>query len=157
MSAGKDRRIILWKKDESKLKYGLMHCVESAHKRIIWSVQFSKTNMLASGSRDGFVKIWTITNDKLQEKYKVELKVSVTALSFAPRGNNILGIGLEDGSIEIWDVSSKLKCLHRIPQMDGHTKTVTKLSWNDCDKLVLASGSHDYGIRVHEIDMDDSV
>ena len=128
-----------------------MHCVESAHKRIIWSVQFSK-NILASGSRDGFVKIWNIIEDKLQLKHKFELNTSVTALSFTPKGD-ILGVGLEDGSIELW--SLKPEFLHRIPDMDGHTKTVSKLSWNDCDGLVLASCSHDFGIRIHRIDLDE--
>ena len=70
-SSGKDRRICIWKRlnnDQSgdqeggSGNYQLTAAVDSAHKRIVWSVHFcpAKTNILASGSRDGFVKLWRI-------------------------------------------------------------------------------------------------
>lgn len=34
-SSGKYRRISLWKKDEDKIKHTCVHCITSAHKRII--------------------------------------------------------------------------------------------------------------------------
>ena len=78
-SAGKDRRLCLWKlrgqedgaKDDQGMFY-LASAVDSAHKRIIWSVDFcpGQPNLLVSGARDGFAKVWKI--DANGEK--IELK-----------------------------------------------------------------------------------
>ena len=42
--------------------YELSAAVDSAHKRIVWSVHFcpNRPDILASGSRDGLVKIWHV-------------------------------------------------------------------------------------------------
>lgn len=42
--------------------YELSAAVDSAHKRIIWSVHFCPRapHILASGSRDGLIKIWRV-------------------------------------------------------------------------------------------------
>jgi elongator complex protein 2 len=68
-SAGKDRRLCLWKlrnkeewtEDDQGMFY-LASAVDSAHKRIIWSVDFCPAEpcLLATGARDGFTKIWKI-------------------------------------------------------------------------------------------------
>ena len=68
-SAGKDRRLCLWKlqskeertEDDPSMFY-LASAVDSAHKRIIWSVDFcpADPSLLVTGARDGFAKIWKI-------------------------------------------------------------------------------------------------
>ena len=68
-SAGKDRRLCLWKlrnqdkltEDDQSMFY-LASAVDSAHKRIIWSVDFcpADPSLLVTGARDGFAKIWEI-------------------------------------------------------------------------------------------------
>jgi elongator complex protein 2 len=69
VSSGKDRRICVWKKvnDQSGCAeegaiYELSAAADSAHKRIIWSVHFcpKRPNILASGSRDGVIKLWCV-------------------------------------------------------------------------------------------------
>jgi len=68
-SAGKDRRLCLWKRDcNDAVKFGLAWARDSAHKRIIWSVNFCPFDetVLASGSRDGYVKLWKI-RDRAQQ------------------------------------------------------------------------------------------
>ncbi len=42
--------------------FELLAAAESAHKRIVWSVNFcpKRPGILASGSRDGTVKLWRI-------------------------------------------------------------------------------------------------
>ena len=69
VSSGKDRRICVWKKvnDPSRCAeegaiYELSAAADTAHKRIIWSVHFcpKMPNILASGSRDGLVKLWRV-------------------------------------------------------------------------------------------------
>lgn len=69
-SSGKDRRICIWKRvndqmggpEDNGLPYELSAAADSAHKRIVWSVHFcpSRSDILASGSRDKSIKIWRV-------------------------------------------------------------------------------------------------
>ncbi len=68
-SSGKDRRICIWKRTHSSSgssengpAFELLAAADSAHKRIVWSVHFcpNRPDILASGSRDGMIKIWFI-------------------------------------------------------------------------------------------------
>eukprot|EP00986_Skeletonema_menzelii_P003511 scaffold1089_cov131-Skeletonema_menzelii.AAC.4 len=171
-SSGKDRRICIWKKvqgglpssDESSGGYELTAAADSAHKRIVWSVHFcpSMPNIIASGSRDGFVKVWKVcetTEDgpQLKELLKFEPSTKggkksepVTAVAFAEGlpddiiQYGILGIGTESGRIEVWAVpvsdnsaSEKPTLLHAVEANDSHFDTVKKLSWRP-----LAAGNN---------------
>lgn len=171
-SSGKDRRICIWKKgqesspsnDESAGGYELTAAADSAHKRIVWSVHFcpSMPNIIASGSRDGFVKVWKVceTTDngpQLKELLKFEPSTKggkksepVTAVAFAEGlpddiiQYGILGIGTESGRIEVWAVpvsddsaSNEPTLLHAVDANDSHFDTVKKLSWRP-----LAAGNH---------------
>ena len=42
--------------------YELSAAANSAHKRIVWSIHFcpKRPDVLASGSRDGMIKIWRV-------------------------------------------------------------------------------------------------
>jgi WD40 repeat protein len=137
-SAGKDRRLCIWKKNPrvGNSSFDLSAMVESAHKRIIWSVDFCVTqpSILATGSRDGFVKIWEVNSSNIA-KESVQLKEifcfeaackrekkaePITALAFAPvttkntnvgdalesdvSNHAVIAIGAENGLIEIWSV-----------------------------------------------------
>lgn len=67
-SSGKDRRLCLWSRtrdDESKPTFSLGSAVDSAHKRIVWDLHFCpfEASFLASGSRDGCVKLWKAVDD----------------------------------------------------------------------------------------------
>ena len=136
-SAGKDRRLCIWSKaynEDHVISFHLSAIVESAHKRIIWSTDFCPVDatILATGSRDGFVKIWRLQEEAssltaasdvaIKEIYsfqpvcKAEKKVEpITAVAFAPQGiamningktvrHGILAVGVESGLIEIWAV-----------------------------------------------------
>uniref|UniRef100_A0A7S2LPJ7 Elongator complex protein 2 n=1 Tax=Leptocylindrus danicus TaxID=163516 RepID=A0A7S2LPJ7_9STRA len=131
-SSGKDRRLCIWRQNSSNEsdsdKYSLVAAVDSAHKRIVWSSHFCPhdRSLLATGSRDGFVKIWRIEENKNAENeidvtinecfrfepaYKSGKTEAVTAVSFAPKlvDNNsvpeaLLAIGLECGTLQIWSI-----------------------------------------------------
>lgn len=67
-SSGKDRRICIWQRThtssdtENGPAFELLAAADSAHKRIIWSIHFcpKRPDILASGSRDGMIKLWHI-------------------------------------------------------------------------------------------------
>ncbi|KAL3921517.1 MAG: hypothetical protein SGILL_002708, partial [Bacillariaceae sp.] len=131
-SSGKDRRLCIWKRratptNDQELFY-LASAVDSSHKRIVWSVHFCpyEATTLATGSRDGTVKIWTIketaANEEEEETHDVhehctfiprpgeaasDSKASaVTALAFAPLRSSssmgLLAVGYEDGLLQLW-------------------------------------------------------
>jgi elongator complex protein 2 len=135
-SSGKDRRICIWRRrihdqsmsnpDEFTSGYELSAAADSAHKRIIWSIHFcpKSPDILASGSRDGLIKIWRVVeaiDGALELKQLVRFepsfkkaKTPITAVAFAEDlfcgiyDNNIecgiLSIGTECGRIEIWAI-----------------------------------------------------
>lgn len=50
--------------DDGSGGYELSAAVDSAHKRIVWSVHFcpNAPDVLASGSRDGLIKVWRVVS-----------------------------------------------------------------------------------------------
>lgn len=100
-ASGKDRRLSIWYQNGTS--YHLASIVESAHKRIVWSIDFCPLDptLLASGSRDGFIKLWRIDDKsaddsinavevgeihRWQPGQKIGGKAEpVTAVAFAPR------------------------------------------------------------------------
>lgn len=111
--------------------YQLSTVKSMAHKRIIWSLHWCPQDptIFATGSRDGFVKVWMVSenasqseiiqihafepivaarkkNQNLEGKPPLE---PVTAVSFSPvvcsDVSSILAVGLESGRIEVWSVS----------------------------------------------------
>lgn len=93
-SSGKDRRLCLWKRRGQQQEpnsqevdadvqttfnrkndsmFSLVWAKDGAHKRIVWSVHFCPfdNRILASGSRDGTVRIWSIHDaNEIENKYK---------------------------------------------------------------------------------------
>lgn len=153
-SSGKDRRLCLWRRDETTREFSLAFAKDSAHKRIIWSVHFCPFNesIFASGSRDGCIKLWKVQDTEDGGAQAMELYSfapcfdreqkpdAVTALSFAPlpfdQDVAILALGLESGWIEIWkvplsagDSSVQPTIVLNVDPFLCHIATVTKLAW----------------------------
>jgi elongator complex protein 2 len=162
-SSGKDRRLCLWQRDDTDSsleqdppKFTLADALDSAHKRIIWSVHFCPFDptILASGSRDGSVKIWKLeekegdnARTKLTQAFELfpsfrdgNKAEAITALSFAPvdvsSGWGMLALGLECGIVEVWKIPltchpevSKPELVICFPPHLCHIASVTKLAW----------------------------
>jgi elongator complex protein 2 len=185
VSSGKDRRLCLWKRTgSSNSLFELSWSKDMAHKRIIWSVDFCPydENILASGSRDGCIKIWKIvTQDTTMQvtelcqfapSFTIQQKPdSVTALAFAPipvydgeQRRGLIAVGLESGRIELFEVPTDSsddtppRLSLAFPPDACHIDTVTKLAWQPLrdaaqTKLWLASSSMDWGCRICEISL----
>lgn len=146
----------------------------------MWSVDFCPydSNLLATGARDGMVKIWKIADNGENEtstseickfepfsKQKDKKVIPVTAVAFAPSpvdNNAILAIGLESGLIELWsfnlnsDGEIKAIFLQVLYPNNCHIEAVKKLSWrprslDETSCMCLASCSLDHGVRIHEV------
>ena len=161
-SSGKDRRLCIWRRSgedgiaTNQDLFYLAAAVDIAHKRIVWSVHFCPfhPSVMASGSRDGTLKIWRVTESLVNgtlEANLVELMKfspvtrgsadkpeSVTSVAFAPiplpsRDAAMLAIGLENGMIELWRVpladDQAAELCTCFPPSICHISTVTKLAW----------------------------
>jgi elongator complex protein 2 len=192
VSSGKDRRLCVWQRSEvndssseqeKANKFFLTAAVDSAHKRIIWGVHFCpfEPTIFASGSRDGSVKIWKLSDALVEGKKETIMKElvdfspickgsnnkaeAVTSLAFSPlsiSGKGLLALGLENGMIELWKIplteGEKPELAMCFPPQLCHIATVTKLAWRphraeagEDGQLVLASSSSDHGCRIFQI------
>ena len=176
-SAGKDRSIAIFTKVEGNIEaentYQLLVLVKAAHKRIIWGCTWLTSNILATGSRDGFVKLWKWNSDSnSDEEFKVNLTnistfkpfdgVAVTAVEgLQIRDDLLLAVGSDDGRIQIWnnsiDANVTLERHLECNIDESHGGTVRKLRWRPknaitCDsELQLASASDDMSVRLWTI------
>jgi hypothetical protein len=76
------------------------------HKGVVFSISFSPDGkMLASGSRDGTIKIWNISDGQTLFTLTGHAK-DVKSVAFSPDGK-ILASASMDGTLKIWDVVTR--------------------------------------------------
>jgi len=125
---------------------------ENSHNGAINSVSFnSVTNMLASGSSDGTVKLWkTNTGDiSMCESDATKCLYATNKFHQGPVNivvfntkTNIVASGADDKYISIWDVTKG-----SYNSLYGHTGPVLSLAFNE-ENNILASGSTDKSIKL---------
>ena len=98
----------------------------------LWNDNNSKASLLMSYSN----------NDATSDD---SLNNIISSVSWMQNGLN-LGIGLPNGSIQLWDINKKMK----LRDIDAHDKRVSCISWNN---YVLSSGSKDKYIKNFDIRM----
>ena len=101
----------------------------------LWNDNNSKASLLMSYSN----------NDATSDD---SLNNIISSVSWMQNGFN-LGIGLPNGSIQLWDINKKMK----LRDIDAHDKRVSCISWNN---YVLSSGSKDKYIKNFDIRMKNS-
>ena len=140
-----------------------MQIGEEAHTRIIWACSWTTNDKhFATGSRDKVIKLWGNHKDKYSEIGKMICEHSVTALNFTQLINKqseayILMVGMENGNISVCRVSHqntvcKLESLYNFHKFICHSLTVKRIKSIFKDqKLIVASCSEDFSVRVFEI------
>ena len=115
------------------------------HRDEVTSVAFSLNGMtLASGSRDGEVKLWDVDtgeNIATLERHRS----GVTSVAFSSNGTT-LASGSYDRTIKLWDVRTR----ENIATLEGHTNFVTSVAFSP-DGQILASGSWDETARLWDV------
>ncbi|MDB5388120.1 MAG: repeat-containing protein, partial [Planctomycetaceae bacterium] len=108
----------------------------------IWSVAFDpQGDRLASGSADGTVKLWDVTNRRLLHSFERHTG-TVLSVAFDAKGR-LLATGSSDNTVKLWDVANGRLLL----TLEGHTGPVEMVAFSANGRL-LASKSSDNTIRI---------
>ena len=106
------------------------------HEKRCWSVDFNQVNtkLLASGSDDTKVKLWS--TDIQHSVASLEAKANVCCVKFNPNSCYHLAFGSADHCVHYYDLRSTKKPLN---VFKGHKKAVSYVKFLNKDTLVSAS------------------
>ena len=96
---------------------------------------------LASGSRDGAVRVWDAASGK-QALALEGHRLSVNSVAWSPDGRSLASAS-SDGTVRVWDAASGNQSL----ALEGHGRNVNSVAWSP-DGRSLASASGDGTVRV---------
>ena len=109
------------------------------------SVSFSSDGAtLASGARDGTVKLWDVATRELVATLEGHTS-GVNSVSFSLDGA-ILASGAWDGTVKLWDVATG----EIIATLEGHADWVNSVSFS-LDGAILASASEDGTVKLWDV------
>lgn len=108
------------------------------HSSVIYSVAFSADgNVLATGSDDKTIKLWSMTTGRQLQTFKSHTS-SIREVAFTPNGTS-LASGDGDHNVKIWSWQGAQK----LENLKGHTSFITSLIFSS-DGKTLFSGSARY-------------
>ncbi|RYQ96751.1 hypothetical protein Ahy_A08g040266 isoform D [Arachis hypogaea] len=123
------------------------------HERRVWSIDFSSADptMLASGSDDGSVKLWSI-NQAIPFLHlgvsigTIKTKANVCCVQFPLDSARFLAFGSADHRIYYYDLRNL-----KVPlcTLIGHSKTVSYIKF--VDNVTLASASTDNTLKLWDL------
>ncbi|VUC26081.1 unnamed protein product [Clonostachys rosea] len=117
------------------------------HDKFVTSAVFSSDcKLIASGSRDATVRLWSVETGKCIRIFKGH-KSGVTTVSFS-HGSKYVASGSDDATVRVWSVGSG-KC--RV--LEGHTRSVGTVIFSHDSKLLLST-SYDFSARVWDLSTD---
>ncbi|MFG3013197.1 caspase family protein [Streptomyces cinerochromogenes] len=121
------------------------------HTGAVQSVAFRPGGkILASGSADRTVRLWTVT-DPAKPEPLASLTAptdNVDAVAFSPDGDLLAGGG-NDNTVRLWKTTAPAKP-RLLSRLTGHTDAVFSVAFNP-DSTILASGSADRTLRLWNV------
>jgi len=106
------------------------------HEKRCWSVDFNQvdTKLIASGSDDARVKLWTVNSN--HSVASLEAKANVCCVKFNPGSPYNLAFGSADHCVHYYDLRSTKQALN---VLKGHKKAVSYVKFLNNEDLVSAS------------------
>lgn len=119
--------------------------VQTGHSDFIESVVFCPDGkLIASGSRDGIIKLWEVTSGRELRTFLGHSKGELS-IEFSPDGKT-LASGSWDKTIRLWDVASG----KQLRMLTGHSREIAAITFSP-DGKILASGSWDKTIKLWDV------
>lgn len=110
----------------------------SDHRKAVRCLAFSPHNsLLVSGSEDGTIKVWDMSDGGNMVKTLKEHRTSVRALAWAPNDNILCSVGNKQ-KVVLWDMDDLTLCR----RFSGHFNDVTDCCFSP-DGALLATASND--------------
>ncbi|KAI9472482.1 MAG: WD40-repeat-containing domain protein [Benjaminiella poitrasii] len=108
------------------------------HTKRVWSVDVSDVNptLIASGSDDMTVKVWSLSQYSKQSVCQLESKGNVCCVQFAPNNGHLLAVGSSDHTLSLYDLRNPAEPLQ---VCEGHKKAVSYIKWLNNREFVTAS------------------
>ncbi|MEQ9358613.1 WD40 domain-containing protein [Coleofasciculus chthonoplastes] len=140
---------------EIKVKAALQDVVYSirevnsfhGHSGTVTCVSFSSDGQLiASGSEDTTIRIWTVEGRKVATFKGHE--DTITSIDFSPDGKWIVS-GSKDNTLKLWRIEGKER--QAVATFTGHNKPVTSVSFSPNSQLIV-SGSEDKTVKLWKLD-----
>ena len=118
-----------------------------AHQGGVDSVSFSPTReLLASGGRDGTVKLWQTPAGRLRRSISVDADCSAS-VSFSPDGS-LLAWGTTNGNAVLWSVNDDV-LLH---QFEAHRGPVNSVAFSRDGKTMISAAKSDKEILLWDVE-----
>jgi coronin-1B/1C/6 len=125
----------------------------SGHKSGVLDLSFSPFNdgIIASGSEDGYAKIWEIPEGGLKETQRNELqnllghKRKVGTVDFHPVAENVLATSSADYTVKLWDITTGQAKV----TVGGHLDLIQSFAWS-YNGSQFATSSKDKHCRVFD-------
>jgi len=125
--------------------------VVGGHTADVLDIEFNPfhDNVIASGSEDGYAKVWSIPDGGLKSNLNEPIqtllghKRKVGSVNFNPVAANILATTSTDFNVKVWDVErGSAAC-----DVSGHSDIIQSAAWNYNGSL-LATSSKDKKVRI---------
>lgn len=117
------------------------------HEKRCWTVQFNNVDphLMASGSDDAKVKLWSLTSDR--SVASIDAKVNVCCVYFSPTSRHNLVFGSADHCVHLYDLRNTTKPVNIFR---GHRKAVSYVKY--CSEKEVVSASTDSNLRLWDVD-----
>jgi len=134
IAGGDNDTVYLFRTSDWSLLYRLKHG------GFVERVTFSPNGQILAADDNTSVRLWQVNEGTFWKTFNQP--TDPRGLAFSPDGG-LLAIGLADGTIRIWDVTTG----EEVNVLRGHTGFVTSLAFS-YDGRILASGSNDGTVRL---------
>ena len=106
------------------------------HQKRVWSLDFSTLDptLLASGSDDGTVKVWSTTTRN--STATIKCRANVCSVQFSPVNANVVAFSSAEHKTHVYDLRRTQRPL---VVLQGHKKAVSYVKWLGAHQLVTAS------------------